>query len=908
MNLIAKFRVIASRIRGVLFNQRLERELHDEVRSHIEMQIDDNLRQGMSADQARQAALRKFGGVDQVKERYRYKRSLPFVEITIQDLRYTFRTLRKSPGFLAVAVLSLSLGIGANTAIFSLVDTMLLRSLPVKSPERLVTLKTINPRYSEDVLSYPLYKHVRDTGGIFDGVTASTVVRPLVVAVNGQPETVQIQMVSGNFFSLLGASALAGRTLTSDDDLIPGGHPVAVISYSYWKRRFGLDRSAIGQTIAVKDTSFTIVGVMPPTFFGVNIDTSADTWMPMMMKAQIMGRPAYFEDEGYTNYYAMGRLRNDASIQQAEAQLNVVYQQYLSDQSGAAADAQRQKENLSHKIELTSATTGLSRFRQRFSKPLLILMAVVGLVLLIACVNVANLLLAKATHRQKEFAVRLAIGAGRWRLIRQLLTESVVLALMGCVAGLIFAWVLSNVVVTYLASHLFTPISANLQFHLDGRMMAFTVLISVFTGLVFGIAPALRLTRIDLSPALQGGSSLAGRAFTRQRLDKGLMICQVAISLVLLIVAGLFVRTLQNLNSIDVGFGGKNLWQLQLDLQSSGYKPVELPVIYRQIMEKVTSLPGVESASLSESGLMTDNGSGICCLSVDGEAPRTPENGRVRYDLVGAGFFDTAGFQLINGRGITAQDSDTAPRAIVINERLARDYFRGENPVGRKMSFSGQSGWKPLEVVGVVKDAKYDSLRSQPQKFIYLPYDQNKNIGGLGFLEVRTRGESSAVIASVRQALVATAKNLLIVKTSTIADQVDDSIAEERMIVKLSGLFSLLALLLASVGLYGVMSYTVARKTREIGIRMALGAQQTQVLFSILRESMLLVILGTAIGIAIALATTRFISSLLFGVGHYDPLTIIAATLLLVAVAFVASYLPARQASMVHPMLALRYD
>src|SRR5882724_6115508 len=288
MNLIAKFRVIASRIRGVLFNQRLERELHDEVRSHIEMQIDDNLRQGMSADQARQAALRKFGGVDQVKERYRYKRSLPFVEITIQDLRYTFRTLRKSPGFLAVAVLSLSLGIGANTAIFSLVDTMLLRSLPVKSPERLVTLKTINPRYSEDVLSYPLYKHVRDTGGIFDGVTASTVVRPLVVAVNGQPETVQIQMVSGNFFSLLGASALAGRTLTSDDDLIPGGHPVAVISYSYWKRRFGLDRSAIGQTIAVKDTSFTIVGVMPPTFFGVNIDTSADTWMPMMMKAQIM--------------------------------------------------------------------------------------------------------------------------------------------------------------------------------------------------------------------------------------------------------------------------------------------------------------------------------------------------------------------------------------------------------------------------------------------------------------------------------------------------------------------------------------------------------------------------------------------------------------------------------------------
>jgi predicted permease len=480
--------------------------------------------------------------------------------------------------------------------------------------------------------------------------------------------------------------------------------------------------------------------------------------------------------------------------------------------------------------------------------------------------------------------------------------------MMGCVAGLVFAWVVSNIVVTYLASQLFAPISANLQFHLDGRMMAFTGAISVFTGLFFGIAPALRLTRIDLGPALQGGSSPTGSAFSRQRLDKILMAGQVALSLVLLIVAGLFVRTLQNLNSIDVGFGGKNLWQMPLGLESSGYRPAQMPVLYQEMIEKVSSLPGVESASLSESGLMTDRGSGICCLSADGEEPRGTGNGRVRYDLVSAGFFETAGFQLLSGRGITGQDTDGGPLVVVINEQLARDYFRDQNPVGRRMSFSGQSGLKPIEVIGVVKNAKYDSLRSRPQNFIYLPYDQHRTMGVPSFLEIRTKGEPFGVIANVRREVLATARNLLIMKTSSIAEQLDDSIAEERMIVKLSGFFSLLALLLASVGLYGVMSYAVSRKTREIGIRMALGARPNQVLLAVLQESMLMVIIGIVAGIGVALATTRFISSLLFGVGHYDPLTISAATLLLIAVALIASYLPARRASLVHPMLALRYE
>ena len=905
---MTRIRILIHRIRGLFLKRRLEQDLQDEIRAHLEMQIEDNLRQGMSGKQARQAALRKFGGVDQVKERYRHKRSLPFIEKTLQDLRYAVRTLRKNPSFTAVAVLSLALGIGANTAIFSLVDAMLLRALPVKNPEKLVTLKTINPRNSEDILSYPLYKHIREAQGPFDGVTASTVVRPLSVSLNDQPEMAQIQMVSGNFFSVLGASPLIGRTLGPEDDLVPGGHPVAVISHGYWKRRFGLDQSAIGQTITIKDTAFTIVGIMPSAFFGVSVDSSPDIWMPMMMKTQIMGRPAHFEDGGYTNYYVIGRLRDVISMSQADPQINVTYQQYLSDRSGSNIDPQKQKENLSQRIELVTASKGLSRLRQQFSKPLLILMAVVGLVLLIACVNVANLLLAKAAHRQKEFAVRLALGAGRPRLIRQLLTESIVLALLGCAAGLVFAWMVSNIVVTYLASQLFTSISANLQFHLDGRMMAFTVFISVVTGLIFGIAPALRLTQIDLNPALQGGSSLAGNAFSRQRLDKSLMAGQVALSLVLLIVAGLFVRTLQNLNSIDVGFGGKNLWQMPLGLESSGYRPAQMPGLYREIMEKVTSLPGVESASLSESGLMTGNESGFCCLSADGETPREGRNGRVRYDLVSAGFFETAGFQLVRGRGITAQDTEGTLRVVVINEQLARDYFRGENPVGRRMSFSGGSESKPFEVVGVVKDAKYNSLRSQPQNFIYLPYDQNRNMGALGFLEIRTRGESFGVIANVRREVLATAKNLLIIKASTIAEQVDDSIAEERMIVKLSSLFSLLALLLAAVGLYGVMSYAVARKTREIGIRMALGAQPNQVMVAILRESMLIVIVGIIVGIGVALATTRFISSLLFGVEHYDPLTISVATLLLIAVALIASYLPARRASTVHPSLALRCE
>ncbi len=844
-----------------------------------------------------------------------------------QDLRYAGRMLLKSKAFTAIAVLSLALGIGANTALFSLVDAVLLKTLPVKKPNELVLFHWLGgPRgLSRGIMgstktdpvtgmrtstsfSYLTFERLRDNNDTLADVFAFAPLHQLNVSIDGQPEIASGQFVSGGYYSGLGVRAVIGRTLTPEDDHA-GATPVAVITHRYWQRRFDLDREVVGKTVNVNNLSFTIIGVTPPEFLGASqVGWSPDLSIPFSTQQQVSPHEPSLNGPWFWWLQIMGRLNPGVTEEQAAASFESVFQQSAQEGWTAAVTRfppQGQTQNPAPrdvpKLRAGSGSQGLTELRTAYSQPLSILMAIVGFVLLIACANVANLLLARAATRQKEIAVRLAIGASRWRLVRQLLTESVLLATLGGSVGVLFAYWGKDLL---LALRPWGGGVLGLELKLDLRVLGFTFAVSLATGLLFGLAPALRATRVDLTSALKDNArNLTGGS--RSLLTKSLIVVQVAMSLVLLVGAGLFVRTLRNLQNVDLGFNRENLLLFSVEPGLNGYDRPQMAQLYRRMTERLEGVPGVRSATVSLIPLLSGQAQ-TRGIVVQGHTPQPGAEDEAKVNTVGASFFETMEIPILLGRGLSARDEETAPKVAVINQLMAHKYFGDETPLGRRFGFGGPETSGQIEIVGVTRDAKYTDMRSETQPTVYLPYLQS--IPRHATFIVRTSGNATTMTASVRDAVREVDGNLPLFNVTTQSQQADESLTQERLFAILSSFFGILALSLACIGLYGVMSYGVARRTNEIGIRMALGASAPRVTLMVMRETMLVVVTGVVIGLGAAVATTRLIAAMLFGVAPTDPVTISFAILVMIGVAALAGYLPARRASKVDPMVALRYE
>ena len=816
------------------------------------------------------------------------------MQTLIQDLRYGARTLRKNPSFALIAVITLALGIGANTAIFSLMDAVLLKSLPVERPEQLHFIARAGPRYSEGgAPPYPCFERFRDQNKTFAGMAAFSDFNTRVT-IDGQAEETLGQSVSGNYFSLLGVQPLLGRTLTPADDSIPGeGGPdglVAVISYNYWTRRFGRNPDVIGKAAQVGPHSVTIVGVTPPGFYGLYPGAEMNFSVPMAI--------ASAEDlaEKHSWYFeAVGRLKPGVPVEQARADLDTIFQPFMNE-LGFSAEERR---DFHGRIELPPAGRGLDTLRRKYDKPLQVLMGAVALVLLIACANLANLLLARGAARRKEFAVRLALGASRWRLMRQVFTESLLLATLGALLGLLIASWGSDFLAGFFATgenRIF------LDLPLDGRVLLFTAGVALLTCLLFGLAPALQSTRVNPGPALKDVGE--GRASSRSRFGRLLVVAQVALSLLLLAPAGLFLRTLQNLKNLDPGFQRDGVLTLRINPPYGVYQGERLTNLWKEVLMRVKQLPGVRSASLATISPLGGRSRGVR-ISVAGFTPGAERDRDIRLNQVSPGFFSTLGIAVTQGRAFTDHDDASAPRVALLNEAAARFYFGDRSPLGAQVEVNNRA---QHEIIGIVRDSRYRSLREPDSRLIYLPTAQALDVLGSLTLVVRASGKPSEMVGALRNEIRAAGSDLLLTNIATLDEQVDQSLVQERLLATLALLFGLLAILLACIGLYGVISYDVARRTREIGIRMALGARARDVLKLVVRQGLVLTLAGVTSGLAMAVAATRSLESLLYEVSATDPLTFIVVAALLMVVALLACWIPARRATKVDPMVALRCE
>jgi predicted permease len=835
------------------------------------------------------------------------------IDDLFRDLRYACRMFRRGPGFVAAAVLSLALGIGANTAMFSIVDRLMFRPLPVRDPSQLVILRSAQ-RVTVD---YETFDALRERApGVAD---LSAIVRTdrynVGMGANRLDEgPVRLALVSGTYFSTLGVNAAIGRTLTAEHDR-PGLQPVAVISDSYWETRFARAPDVVGHTLTFNGDAYEIIGVAPRGFSGEWVGRPADLWIPIVNQPRIMLEiPLGLAKTGVVT---IGRLHSEVTLPQADAALQIAFHLALRESAGANPTPQQLQEIARERLLVEEAGRGYSPQRQSFGQSLTILMIAVGLVLLVACANIANLLLARSEARLREMAVRTAIGAARSRIVRQVLTESVLLATMGGLLGLAFARWATSILAVFMRSGPVgnaVALSMDLDVQPDARFLAFTAVLCLVTGVLFGLAPAVRASSVTLAPSLTGRGVDSTGTRGRFRPGKLLVVSQVAVSLVLLIGAGLFLRTLRNLTTQDLGFDREHLLLIWTLPGQTGGRGAGASDFWQRVQQGLSSVPGVISASASNQGVL--NGSDLSGLSngpairVEGEAP-LPSGPPGLRAFVAPGFFKTMGVPLVAGREFTEQDTAAAPRVVIISQTMARYYFGDRNPVGRRLGFPEDAG-TTTEIIGLARDFTGGTPREVTRKpaqtyFSYRDKEAARRLRAMT-IAVRTQGDPRAIAATLRRELRNVDPNLPVLKIDTVDEQLNDVLVQERLVASLSAFFGALAVLLACVGLNGVISFTVARRTSEMGIRLALGATRGQVLWAVLKESLVLVAAGLVTGVPAALALTRLVASRLFGVGPTDVATIAGAVAVIVALSAVAGLLPAQRAACVDPMLALRCD
>lgn len=899
---------VKSLIRNLWHKQRVDAELDDEVRSYVELVTDERIAAGMSRDEARRTALAELGGIEQIKEAVRENRAGAAIELIWRDLRHGMRLLLKSPGFALVATGSLALGIGANTAIFSMTKAALLDPIAVSHPEELRLLQwhsegndqpmdssygrtpSKSGGFNDTAFSYAAYQAIRQNDTVFSDIIAFFHSGHVEMAVDGEAETGTVEFVSGNFFTVLGVQAAAGRTLLPSDDTAIGKNPVVLISDSLWESLFGRSQTAIGKTIEVSRVPLTIVGVVPASFLGDQINANPQIYLPLTMQPVVSPstrdevRGNRFEDPETWWLRIMGRVKPKVTDAQAQAALGVIFQRTA--RSTLKHHSRRSIESM--RLEVRPGNRGDSERGDRFTSTIYVLTILAALVLLLACANLANLLLARAAARQREMSVRRALGAGRLRLMQQALTESMLLALLGGAAGTALGYAGRNLLPTLLAEP---------KAHFDGAVLCFASVLSLLTGLLFGGIPAWQATRTNMQAVLKNSGHITIRR-SHALLGKSLVVVQVSLSVVLLVGTGLFVQTLRNLMHAQLGFEPHHLLLFDLALPETRYKnPVDRAAVYTQVEDQLSSLPGVISASASADSLI-GGGSSTTNFDPDGEPPGKET---AWENVVGEHFFRTMGIPILAGRTFGNQDTETSENVAVINRELARQFFPDKDPIGRTFNTSH------IRIIGICGNTKVSGLRQEPPPTFFVLTRQSADWGLMTFA-VKTAQQPSSMALSLRDAVRSVDPQLPIMNLRTQEEQIDGSVRRERLVASLTSGFGALALLLACIGIYGITSYTVSRRTNEIGVRMVLGAQTGQVLRMILGEASRLTIIGVIAGLGATVAAGRLIASMLYGLSFYDPATLIGATVLLVLVALAASWIPAHRAASVDPMQALRLE
>ncbi len=896
-------------------------EIDAEVRSYFDVAVEHKMRQGMSREAAGRVARAEIGSSEMVRHKIWAAGWESYAESLWNDARFGMRQIMRSPGLSIIAILSLALGIGANTAIFTVIDDLLLKQLPVHDPQMLVSfgdgssagIVASSSPGPYDIFPFDFYRHIAGNREKLEGICAFASFTNQVSVRTGSgsqgPATQAIShLVSGTFFNVLGAQPFMGRVLTSADTASEGSNAVAVISYRYWQENLSADPNPVGRSLTIDGTSFEVVGVMPPSFYGATLnEQSPDLWLPITMQPQVMMRPSLLKPDGLFWIAMMARRKPTVSVAEAQSWTTVEFQRFLTDREGTQISQRRRTQISGTYIPLLPGGTGISYMRHAYQTPLTVLMIMVGVVLLIACANLANLLLAKAASREREFRARLALGSTRGRIVRQILVEALMLALAGGALGLGLAFCSTRAIIHFIdGGAARTALTATP----DLRVLLFTLGTCLATAVLFGIAPALHGSRTSVAGALNASARTAGGTASQSNrlLPKALIVAQVSLSLVLLTLAGLLLRTLQNLRGKDIGLDRTHVLLINSNPKFAGYPPERLNALYDRILNRVDSLPGVRSASLAGSPPLS-RGNWGSPIDLDGRPTPPTEDISTLLNRVSTGYFETLGIPLLRGRTIQPIDSAGAPKSVVVNKTFVDRYFPNSDPIGHSFTIGDPAAPGVWHIVGIVQDSKHESPAEKPEPFAFLAAPQLTGEDQYAYwLQIRSDGDPAKLTGEVRAALASIDPNLPILKTLTIEEQFDSLIDKQTFVSKLASFFALLALTLACIGLYGVMTYNVVRRTSELGVRMALGASKGMLVRLVLKESVYLLAIGILLGVPASLASSRAIRAGIFGINAADPPTLIAAVLIISACMLAGAYMPARRAAKIDPMVALRYE